>query len=123
MNYYFSALKKYAQFAGRSRRKELWVFSIMNFVIVFALAFLDSVLGTFDAESEIGLLSGLYVLAALVPSIALMVRCVHDLGYHGAFVLITIIPLIGWFCWLFFALKDSVPGDNQYGPNPKEMEA
>lgn len=122
MNYYISALKKYAQFSGRSRRKELWVFTIINFVVVFVLAFLDSALGTFDAESEMGLISGLYLLAVLLPSIALMVRRVHDLGYHGAMVLVTLVPLIGFICWLFFAFKDGVAGDNQYGPNPKEIE-
>jgi uncharacterized membrane protein YhaH (DUF805 family) len=55
----------------------------------------------------------------LVPSIAVTVRRLHDTGRSGWWILISLVPVIGWIVLLVFMLTDSQPGSNQYGPNPK----
>ena len=112
MNWYLGVLKKYADFSGRARRKEFWMFVLINFVIVLILSALDMALG-------IGLLSALYSLAVLVPSIAVGARRLHDTGRTGWWQLIGLIPFIGILVLIIFFVMDSNPGDNQYGPNPK----
>jgi uncharacterized membrane protein YhaH (DUF805 family) len=119
MNWYREALRKYATFEGRARRKEYWYFALGNCLAVAALAFIDGLIGTWDPESEVGLLSGLYTLAVLVPSIAVTVRRLHDTNRSGWWFLIGFIPVVGWLVLLVFACLDSQPGGNKYGPNPK----
>ncbi|MNZ89121.1 Inner membrane protein YhaI [compost metagenome] len=65
------------------------------------------------------ILAGLYSLAILLPSLALVVRRLHDTGRSGWWVLIGFIPLIGFIVLLVFMCTDSDPDTNQYGPNPK----
>ena len=119
MNWYMAALRKYATFEGRARRKEYWFFALFNFLAVLLLAMLDMAAGTFSAEAEIGLFSGLYLLGVLVPSIAVTVRRLHDTDRSGWWILISFVPLIGALVMLFFTVKDSQPGANRFGPNPK----
>jgi uncharacterized membrane protein YhaH (DUF805 family) len=70
-----------------------------------------------------GLLSGLYSLAILIPSLAVTVRRLHDTDRTGWWLLIGMIPLIGAIVLLVFMLLDSQPGDNQYGAHPKGVTA
>jgi uncharacterized membrane protein YhaH (DUF805 family) len=119
MNWYFEAWKKFALFEGRSRRKEYWSFVLFNFIAVVLLAIVDGVTGTLNEAAGLGLLSGLYCLAALIPSIAVTVRRLHDTDRSGWWILISLIPLIGGIVLLVFSVMDSQPGANRYGPNPK----
>jgi len=119
MNWYLVALKKYAVFAGRARRKEFWVFVLVNTLIAVALAMIDMYTGTFDEEVGLGLLSGLYALAMIVPSIAVTVRRLHDTDRSGWWYLLVCVPLIGGLVILVFMLLDGTPGTNRFGPNPK----
>ena len=120
MNWYLEVLKKYAVFSGRARRKEYWFFVLFNIIIGLALTFIDFSTGLYDVESEIGLLSSLYSLAVLVPSIAVTIRRLHDTSRTGWWFLIAFVPIIGVIVLLVFMVFDSTPGDNQYGPNPKD---
>jgi uncharacterized membrane protein YhaH (DUF805 family) len=120
MNWYLVALKKYAVFAGRARRKEFWFFTLFNVLIAVALAIIDMFTGTFDEDVGLGLLSGLYALAMIVPSIAVTVRRLHDTDRSGWWYLLVLVPLIGGLVILVFMLLDSTPGSNRFGPNPKE---
>ena len=122
MNWYLQALKKYATFTGRARRREFWLFTLVNVLVVLALAFVDVLTGSFSEQLEIGLLSGLYMLAVLVPSIAVTVRRLHDTDRSGWWVLLGFIPIIGGLVLLVFELLDSQPGTNRFGPNPKGVE-
>jgi uncharacterized membrane protein YhaH (DUF805 family) len=119
MNWYLEVLKKYALFEGRARRKEYWYFVLFNFLITVLLIAIDYVTGTINVEVGIGLLSGIYSLAILVPSIAVSVRRLHDTDRSGWWVLISLIPIIGGIVLLIFMVQDSTSGDNRYGPNPK----
>ena len=121
MIWYIAALKKFAVFQGRARRKEYWYFVLINVIIGFVLGFIDGLIGTYDMVTGIGLLSGLYSLAVLVPGVAVSVRRLHDTGRSGWWILINFIPIIGVIVFLIFVVQDSQPGENQYGPNPKEV--
>jgi uncharacterized membrane protein YhaH (DUF805 family) len=120
MNWYLVALKKYAVFAGRARRKEFWFFTLFNVLIAVTLAMIDMYTGTFDEEVGLGLLSGLYALAMIVPSIAVTVRRLHDTDRSGWWYLLVFVPLIGGLVILVFMFLDGTPGSNRFGPNPKE---
>ncbi|WP_227396005.1 DUF805 domain-containing protein [Jeotgalibacillus aurantiacus] len=116
MQWYLKVLKNYVTFSGRARRKEFWMFNLINFLIVLALSVVELVL-------EIpAFLSGIYSLAIILPSLAVTVRRLHDIGKSGWWILISLVPLVGAIILLVFECLDSVP-DNQYGPNPKSGAA
>ncbi len=114
MNWYLQVLKKYAVFSGRARRKEYWMFVLFNTIIVFVLGFVEGLFG------GPGIIANIYSLAVLIPSIAVFVRRLHDTGRSGWWFFIGFVPLVGAIVLLVFMVKDSDPGDNQYGPNPKQ---
>jgi uncharacterized membrane protein YhaH (DUF805 family) len=105
MNYYIKVLQNYANFNGRARRSEYWYFVLFNFII-------SLVLGLIGAAVNFEFLGNIYSLAVLIPSLAVAVRRMHDVGKSGWFILIPIYNLI-------LACTDSQSGDNEYGPNPK----
>ena len=123
MSWYLEALKKYAVFSGRSRRMEYWYFVLFNIIVSIVLGTIDALLGTLGSGMGVGLLSGIYGLAILIPSLAVTVRRLHDIDRSGWWIFINLIPLIGAIVLLVFALSDGTPGNNQYGPNPKEATA
>ncbi len=109
-------LKKYAVFSGRARRKEYWMFLLFHIIIIIALGVIESIVGT---NSVIALF---YMLAILLPGLAVTVRRLHDSGKSGWWLLIGLVPLIG-IVILVFMVQDGQAGDNQYGPNPKVTTA
>ncbi|MGL6315729.1 DUF805 domain-containing protein [Vibrio sp. WXL103] len=116
MEWYFAVLKKYAVFTGRARRQEYWMFVLFNVIISIAIALIERVIGTH-------FIGGLYSLAVFIPSLAVAVRRLHDTGRTGWWVLVCLIPLIGLIVLIVFTIKDSDAGDNEYGPNPKGLDA
>jgi uncharacterized membrane protein YhaH (DUF805 family) len=123
MNWYLQALKKYADFSGRARRKEYWFFVLFNIIISVVLTVCDVFMGTYSAAANIGILTAIYTLAVLIPGIAVSVRRLHDTGRSGWWLLIVLVPLIGALVLLIFMFIDSQPGQNAYGPSPKTGEA
>lgn len=120
MNWYLTVVKKYAEFSGRARRKEYWMFYLFNMGFSLLAVLLDNVLGLANDDLGYGVLYMLYSLALLLPALGVMVRRLHDVGKSGWWFFISLIPLIG-IIWLFVLMvTDSQPGANQYGPNPKE---
>jgi uncharacterized membrane protein YhaH (DUF805 family) len=63
---------------------------------------------------------GLYALAIILPALAVAVRRLHDIGKSGWWLFITFVPLVGSIWYLVLLATDSQPGENEYGPNPKE---
>lgn len=114
MHYYIECWKKYAVFAGRARRREFWLFCLFGFM-AFVVASVVDVLVT---ESSVVL--GLYCLAQLLPAISVTVRRLHDTGKSGWWYWIALVPFVGGLLLLAFCCFDSQPGENAYGPNPKE---
>ena len=122
MSWYIAVLKKYAVFEGRSRRKEYWFYALFTMLISIALTLLDIQLGWYQKQYGIGTLNTIYGVAVLIPGLAVSVRRLHDIGKSGFWLFIALIPFIGAIILLVFMVRDSDPGDNQYGPNPKTME-
>lgn len=172
MKWYILAIKNYATFTGRARRKEFWMFVLFNIIFGLVAKLLDDVFGlSFDKTGMMngGILNMLYSLFVLVPTLSLTVRRFHDIGKSGwiyfRFVLVSIIATIIWITivvvklvqlgvsldpedidftmlkpaivptlvygltmlvvgvWsLILMVRDSQPGTNKYGPNPKEAE-
>ncbi len=108
MNWYLKVLKQYADFNGRARRKEYWMFALISMIISYGIVGIATAL---DAPG-LAMLSTVYSLGVLIPSIAVGVRRMHDVGKSGWFLLIP-------FYNLYLAVTDSVPGPNEYGDNPK----
>ena len=111
MDWYVGVLKKFADFSGRARRKEYWMWALFYIIGVVVLGFIDGLLGMRGA-SGFGLLSGLFMLVNLVPSIAVGVRRMHDRDMSGWFILVPVLNLV------FFCLEGT-RGSNKYGPDPK----
>ena len=122
MSWFVEALKKYADFSGRSRRMEYWYFALFVIIISIVLSIIDLLIGTYHRTTGAGLLSSIFSLAILIPSIAATVRRLHDIDRTGWWVLIGLVPLIGWIVLLIFHVQDSTPGTNRYGSNPKSTE-
>lgn len=115
MEWYLAVLKKYAVFEGRARRKEYWMFILFN-------AIFTSILGLIDKISGVEFLGIIYGLALIVPGIAVNVRRLHDIGRTGWWVLIALVPFIGWAVLIIFAATEGVKGSNEYGSDPKESD-
>lgn len=119
MNWYLDVLKQYAVFQGRARRKEYWMFTLFSMLVYIGLMIIEGILGM-GGEGGLGLLSILYSLGVLLPSIGVTIRRLHDTGRSGWWLLICLVPLVGGIVLLVFLVLDGQPGSNQYGPNPKE---
>ncbi len=118
MYWYLEVMRKYGVFSGRARRKEYWMFQLINFVVIgvlFAgvLTELKAPTIGFFAVAMCG-----YVLATIIPGLAVSVRRLHDINFSGWWLLISFVPGGGLVLLVFHAL-DSTPGPNRYGSNPK----
>ncbi len=122
MEWYLAVLKKYAVFEGRARRKEYWMFALINFGITLIPQILASMSDSLSWQMMMLGLMSIYVLAVFLPFWGVSVRRLHDIGKSGWYVFILLIPLIGSIWYLFLMCTDSQPGSNQYGPNPKQDE-
>lgn len=105
MNWYLEVLKKYAQFSGRARRSEFWYFHLFSLIISLVLVGIGFAI-------KFPFLSNIYSLVVLLPSLAVGVRRMHDVGKSGWFLLIPIYSLI-------LACTDGEPVSNKYGSDPK----
>lgn len=121
MNWYLEVLKKYAVFNGRARRKEYWFFYLFYLIFFMVLAFLDGMTGSFSETAGIGMFTGIFILAMIIPGLAVSVRRLHDTDRSGWWILISLIPLIGGIWFLVLMVLDGTSGQNQYGPDPKEV--
>ena len=124
--YFLDTVKsRYAKFDGRATRSEYWYFALFTFLITFMLALVDAfvinpMLGmTPEQAAEGGILQMVISLALLIPSIAVAIRRLHDIGKSGWWLLLSLIPILGWLVLLYFYVTDSQSGDNEYGANLK----
>ena len=130
MDWYLKVLKQYADFSGRARRKEYWMFMLFHYLFVFLLVFLigfssDDFFENEDIENlnsvslSILVILGLYFFGTIIPFLAVTVRRLHDIGKSGWWYLIKFIPYIGSFIIFIFACMDGNNGPNEWGENPK----
>jgi uncharacterized membrane protein YhaH (DUF805 family) len=113
VEWYLKVLKNYAVFSGRARRTEYWMFFLFNAIITIILSILQSIA---DIDN---LLTGIYGLLTILPSLAVGARRLHDSGRSGWWLLLCLIPFIGAIILLIFFCLDSEEGENRFGANPK----
>tara|TARA_R110000751_G_scaffold120241_3_gene220870 strand:+ start:2116 stop:2526 length:411 start_codon:yes stop_codon:yes gene_type:complete len=123
MKWYLKVVRdNYANFNGRARREEYWMFVLFNLIFIIAIAMVSGVLaGLFDAPAFMGLYM-IYALGVLIPSLAVAVRRLHDVGKSGWFYLIGLIPIIGSIWLIVLFVTEGERGTNQYGPDPKSAD-
>lgn len=119
MEWFQLVWKRYAEFDGRSRRQEYWMFSLIQFLIIFVGYIVGLALTAVGIGVIILALCFIYSLISLVPSLSVSVRRLHDTGKSGWFLLIGLIPFVGGLIVIILMALDSDPGMNEYGPNPK----
>ncbi|MGY0408448.1 MAG: DUF805 domain-containing protein [Polaribacter sp.] len=112
MNWYLKVLKQYADFKGRARRQEYWMFVLFNLLFILGLG------AIIDLIPYALYFLVLYVFAILIPLIAVSVRILHDTGKSGWWYLMGFVPIASIILLVFFCM-DSDPGENKWGPNPK----
>jgi len=114
-------LKRYADFQGRSRRKEYWFFVLFIIIVAVVLGLVEGILGmSGTVGGAYGPLTLIFLLAIIVPSIAVQVRRFHDQDKSGWFVLLGLIPFIGGLIVLVFMFLEGTRGPNRFGPDPKD---
>jgi uncharacterized membrane protein YhaH (DUF805 family) len=119
MMWFLLGWKRAADFSGRSRRKEYWMFQLFNILIASAVGVVAHLIGGEDGLRAFSECVAAYGLVCFVPQLSLTVRRLHDIGKSGWWYLITLIPLIGGIILFVFTVLDSDPDRNEYGPNPK----
>lgn len=116
MGWYMSVLKQYANFSGRARRKEYWMFSLFSWIAAVVVA----VVGLAAMQSALStLLVLVYFVATVVPTIAVAVRRMHDTGRSGFWLFFSFVPVVGGITVLVFTVLAGQPGANRFGPDPK----
>jgi uncharacterized membrane protein YhaH (DUF805 family) len=119
MNWYLKAFRQYAVFNGRAQRTEYWYYMLFFTLGIVIFTIIDIVIGFYNEEVSLGLLSGIFILINFFPSLSVGIRRLHDIGKSGWWYLINIIPIIGSIVFFIFTIMDSKE-DNQYGINPKK---
>lgn len=122
MKYFLYCLQHYADFTGRAHRSEYWYFVLFNFIVSILIGLSLGVIAGLLNVPALVYLAYLWSLAVFIPSLAVSVRRLHDIGRSGWWLLLSLIPLVGAIILIIWHCTDSQPGANQYGPNPKEMD-
>jgi uncharacterized membrane protein YhaH (DUF805 family) len=108
----------YLSAQGRVNRKQWWLYLVLPILVVSViLSAIDNAIGTVDHESGAGLLSGIWALITLIPSILVDIKRWHDRNKSGWWMLILLIPILGaiWFLIELGFLKGT-EGPNRFGP-------
>lgn len=136
MDWMLLPLKRYAKFEGRARPKEYWMYALFLLICYIVLNVVEGVLGLgmsnqwayrqgwmmgAGAYHSAGPLVGLFWLGTLVPSLAVGVRRLHDTDRSGWWLLIGLIPFVGWIVLLVFLVSSGTRGPNRFGPDPVEV--
>ena len=103
--------KNYANFKGRARRKEYWLFVLATLLFSISATVVDSVL-------PMKIVSRIFQLFIIIPGLAVAVRRLHDIGKSGWFYLIGLIPLVGWIIMIVWFCRKGQDGSNRFGQNP-----
>ena len=130
MEWMIMPLKRYAEFSGRSRRKEYWMFVLLQMLILIPVAILAILMGgpVEDPANPLGstailIVLGVYFLVFFIPGLAVQVRRFHDQDKSGWFILLGFIPYVGSLILLVFMCLEGTRGPNRFGPDPKDPYA
>lgn len=127
MSTFLKCMKKYACFSGRATRSEYWIFHLWAIILCYSPLFFGLIMtAAGDAGQAIGIMfmviAALLGFALFLPSLAVSVRRLHDIGESGAYLLMGLIPFVGYIILLVAFCKDSQMGKNQYGISEKYPE-
>jgi uncharacterized membrane protein YhaH (DUF805 family) len=106
-----SGFSNYVNFSGRASRSEYWFWILFYIIVLVVASVLDGVLGT-------GLFAPIASLGLFLPGLAVSVRRLHDLDKSGWFILIGLIPLVGFIILIVWYCTKGTPGPNRFGPDP-----
>jgi uncharacterized membrane protein YhaH (DUF805 family) len=120
MEWYLKVLRNYVGFSGRARRTEFWMFTLFNVVASIITQLVDRILGWQDWSAFAGPVTTLYYLAVLLPSLAVAVRRLHDTNRSGWWILLVLVPLVGFIVLIVFYAQAGNVGTNKYGADPKD---
>jgi uncharacterized membrane protein YhaH (DUF805 family) len=109
-----SLFSNYATFSGRARRSEFWFAHLFLSLSALSASIVDSALFGVGIDG-IGVLYTIFILATIVPSLAVTWRRLHDMGKSGGFFFIALIPLVGVILLIVWLATDSQPGPNKFG--------
>ncbi|MER7460273.1 DUF805 domain-containing protein [Micromonospora sp. NPDC126480] len=117
-----SVLSQYVGFRGRARRSEYWWFALFTMILNVVAVILDGALGTKlgSDPGSTGVIGLIVTLALLLPGLAVSVRRLHDTDRSGWWLLIGLVPLVGFIVLLVFFVKDGTQGSNRFGADPKD---
>ena len=110
---YLSALRSYAVFYGRARRREFWMFTVVNIVVTITLQLV--------VKSPVPYL--VYSLGVTVPTLAVTVRRLHDTSHSAWWLLIGVVPIVGQVVLFVLLVTRGEDGANQFGQDPKAAVA
>ena len=116
-----TCFQQYATFTGRSRRAEFWWWALFTLIVSIAGGLIDQALfpDHFSTRNNTGPVGGLFGLIVLLPTLAVTARRLHDIDKSGWWQLLSFIPFVGWIIMVVWTVRDSEPGSNRFGPNPK----
>ncbi|MES2177950.1 MAG: DUF805 domain-containing protein [Gemmatimonadota bacterium] len=120
MQWYLAPWRSFARFSGRARRREFWIFSWVNGMVIVALFINDLPLPQHADDGPV-LLSAVFCLAVFIPSISVCIRRLHDTGRSARWLLMAIVPVAN-LVFLVNLTQDGDPGTNKYGPDPKGLD-
>lgn len=125
MDWMLMPLRRYADFSGRSRRKEYWMFQLLMLLVYMPLGILMGIGAAIGSDNGSGALFYLalvamllLMLAVFIPGLAVQVRRFHDQDKSGWFVLFNLVPYVGGFVVLVFMCLRGTPGPNRFGDDP-----
>lgn len=126
MELMFAPLKRYFDFQGRSRRAEYWLFYLLTIIVTMVLYVPLLAVGMNFETGEpnaigglVMLVLGLVWLGLFVPSLAVLIRRLHDTNRSGWWVLISFLPLVGGLVLFIFTVLNGTAGPNRFGADPK----
>jgi len=119
MKWYLKVVRQYFVFSGRARRKEYWMFTLINLLFIFVAALIDALISSGSGSPSLGFISTIYSLFILCPILGLTVRRLHDTDKSGWWALLMLVPYLGWIVILIFMILQGQYGPNRYGRDPK----
>jgi len=113
-----SGFRNYVNFTGRAFRSEFWYWCLFAFLVAVAAQIIDVILFPGSFSKGASPVSSLVSLGLLLPNLGVLVRRLHDIDRSGWWVLIVLIPLIGWIVLIYWACQPGTPAPNRFGPDP-----
>jgi len=117
MTAYIDAMRRYVDFSGRSTRAQFWFYHLVLLGIAVSTFIIDIVIS--GGREPQPLVSAIAVMGHYIPSLAIIVRRLHDSGSSGWLVLLCLIPGVGIVAFIAFGCFASTPGPNRFGPAPE----